>query len=375
MAVVGSMEVAGIYHDLGLILNLQKVKQKMKEAARTTKEMTVELARAAKGSSTLTKVMGLIGLGGFASLLSGMPRVNAELTQAKTWVSLIALEMDDNLAPAAGAVSDALEGVYEWFSGLTETQQSIIIWSGIVVGALTSIGVASVVMSEGLKGLTLTNLVAWFSSTASSIAAFVAGSLAAQVAIGVVIGLLGVLALDKAGVLDYISNLGEGFRTARENGETWAEVLTVLAGTVALVGDAILALLGIKGWDDFYADLKLVEETFDSLVDKIENFAKGAGASIWNAVVPSQYEIHATSGIAGYTGFHWLEAGEAIGNSVYETSSDSVNSGNTTVNNDNTQNITNYISGIQLSTGMSFEQFVKKLTLTQAESARWSNAK
>lgn len=391
MAIVGSMEVIGLFKDMGLFMALKKMQAQMKQSAHAAKEVSIEMVRGAKNASLLSKAMGLLGLGGFAALLTSMPRVNAELTQTKTWVELIGLEMDDNLAPATHAVNVALEGLYNWFTGLTETQQSIVVWAGIVTLALVSIGVAAGRLSLALKGLGLSGFITWLGNAAGGIAAFVAGSLAAQVAIGLLTGALGVLALDKIGVLDWVSGIGERFRTAYENGETWAEIIMLLVGNFALLGDAILALLGIKEWSAFHADLEKMDRILSSILGKVKDllgsawgnmtnaFSSGLGMLGFSTEVDTSslggYEVHDTGGMAGYTGFHWLKAGETINNT--QVSSFNQNSQAPSATGGDTYiTIENNFSGDNvLNNGMDFDDFVEKTSAIQAEKLAWRGSR
>lgn len=360
MAVVGSMEVIGLFRDMGLFINMKKIQAEMRSAASAVKETSTEMVRATRNAGLLGKVMGLVGIGGFAALLTTMPRVNAELGIAHTWMELIGLEMDDNLAPAAELLSGALEKVYLWFSGLTEGQQDIIIWAGIAAMGLMSIGAAAGMTGLALKGLGLSGVIGWLGTFAGKIGAAVAGSLALQVGIGLLVGFLGVLALDKAGVLDWISNLGEHFRERANDGDTLYQVLELMLLPLATIGELVLALLGIKGWDTFHANIRKAKDLIGELADKYLSLQKSMGTGVWNAIMPEKYEIHDTGGMAGYTGMHWLKAGETV-NTVGTGSG----GGGTTIQ------INNNFGDVSLQNGMDWDEFLDKSSQGQADKLAW----
>jgi len=327
--------------------------------------------RMSKQTKLLSGFLGMIGVGGFAALLMTMPRVGAQLEIIHMYLELIALIMDETLGPAMEWVADRFKDLYHWFKALDPKAQEVITWLTVIGGLLLGgLGISAILGKLG--GLSK----ALFKIGGSTGAGF-----AAAAGIGFLIGALAVLALDEVGALKYISDLGKKLReigdtagTTKEN--KWLplyDMIMLVFGGFALLGDVILWLVGLKEWKQVVIDADRIRDSFDRITQAIQNvvieFNKltGLKMSALNLSSPGMFLAgltqHAVGGFASYTGPHWVEAGEPIGMKGTEVSG---GPGGSTV-------INNIYDGATfvLQNGLDIDDFINMTSRKQAEKSAW----
>lgn len=356
---VGSMEVKGIFRDAGLMIALAKVKRDLMGIAHQAKTVTVDFVRLTAQSSKLQGVLGLIGGFSFFGLLATAPRTAAQLERIWLYVKLIFNVIDKHLSPAVKWLADQFENLYKWFKDLDPEWQKLISYGLATSAALSSVGIMAALTSVGigfLKGA-LAKLSLYITGTL--IPALI-GTAGLSVALGIVAGLFAVWTLDKAGVFDFVSKLGKGFRDAANDGDTWAVALRAMVGPFALVGDAILALIGAKSWTDFKRDLKTFIKDIDTLTKKWEAFWKVRGVTAGSQIGIRERGAEQVSAVAA------APLGHLAGTPTYT-------GGATTTSNNKETTINNEISGntFVMQNGMDVEEFMDSINKQQARTANW----
>lgn len=377
---IGSLFITGQFKDMGLMAAMRKARNELVAMGKDSQGVTNDMMRMTNRTKLLTGALGLIGIGGFASMVSMMPRVNAQLSLAKTYVQLIALELDDNFAPVVETANGLLETFVGWFQELPEPLQTIIgliaILAGSSIVALIA-GLASGILKfsalkagVGLLVTALSTLWGWIVAGVTYIATAVAGSTALTVAVLAIVAAILLLVADALGFFDWIDSLILRFQEARDEGSLWAAAITALLSPIGLLGDAIDLLLGRKSWDEFKGDIGDMIDDFVALKDAILDFA----SALLGVDIPS-WVSNATSWLTGnighdvgtanvtYTGWHWLQAGESV--NMRGTNNSGGSSGGTT-------NITNTFGDIVLNNGMDLEEFVSYISKSLASKTAWS---
>ena len=358
---VGSMEVKGIFRDAGLMIALARVKNDLSGIAHQAKTVTVDFVRLTEQSKKLQGVLGLIGGFSFFGLLASAPRTAAQLERIWLYVKLIFNVIDKNLAPAVKWLADQFENLYKWFKELDPEWQKLISFGLAAAAALSAVGLGAWAVGLGigfLKGA-LAKLAVYITGT---LIPALTGAAGLSVALGIIAGLFAVWALDKTGVFDFVSKLGKGFRDAADDGNTWAVALRAMVGPFALVGDAILALVGAKSWTDFKRDIKTFISDIDTLTKKWEAFWNVRGKTVSSSAT-SPFGVHQTQESAIPTA-----GGLAAPPTIIAGAG-----GTTTTSNNKETNITNEIKGntFVMQNGMDVDDFVDAINVQQARSANW----
>lgn len=379
---IGSLFITGQFKDMGLMAAMRKARNELVAMGKDSQGVTNDMMRMTNRTKLLTGALGLIGIGGFASMVSMMPRVNAQLSLAKTYIQLIALELDDNFAPVVEIVNGLLEAFVGWFQELPEPLQTTIgliaILAGSSIVALIA-GLASGILKfsalkagVGLLVTALSTLWGWIVAGVTYIATAVAGSTALTVAVLAIVAAILLLVADALGFFDWIDSLILRFQEARDEGSLWAAAITALLSPIGLLGDAIDLLLGRKSWDEFKGDIGDMIDDFVALKDAILDFA----SALLGVDIPS-WVSNATSWLTGnighdvgtanvtYTGWHWLEAGESVSMRGTNNSTSGGSSGGQT-------NITNKFGDVVISNGMDLEEFVEYISKSIASKTAWS---
>lgn len=379
---IGSLFITGQFKDMGLMAAMRKARNELVAMGKDSQGVTNDMMRMTNRTKLLTGALGLIGIGGFASMVSMMPRVNAQLSLAKTYVQLIALELDDNFAPVVEIVNGLLEAFVGWFQELPEPLQTIIgliaILAGSSIVALIA-GLASGILKfsalkagVGLLATALSTLWGWIVAGVTYIVTAVAGSTALTVAVLAIVAAILLLVADALGFFDWIDSLILRFQEARDEGSLWAAAITALLSPIGLLGDAIDLLLGRKSWDEFKGDIGDMIDDFVALKDAILDFA----SALLGVDIPS-WVSNATSWLTGnighdvgtanvtYTGWHWLEAGESVSMRGTNNSTSGGSSGGQT-------NITNKFGDVVISNGMDLDEFVEYISKSIASKTAWS---
>ena len=379
---IGSLFITGQFKDMGLMAAMRKARNELVAMGKDSQGVTNDMMRMTNRTKLLTGALGLIGIGGFASMVSMMPRVNAQLSLAKTYVQLIALELDDNFAPVVETANGLLETFVGWFQELPEPLQTIIgliaILAGSSIVALIA-GLASGILKfsalkagVGLLVTALSTLWGWIVAGVTYIVTAVAGSTALTVAVLAIVAAILLLVADALGFFDWIDSLIIRFQEARDEGSLWAAAITALLSPIGLLGDAIDLLLGRKSWDEFKGDIGDMIDDFVALKDAILDFA----SALLGVDIPS-WVSNATSWLTGnighdvgtanvtYTGWHWLEAGESVSMRGTNNSTSGGSSGGQT-------NITNKFGDVVISNGMDLDEFVEYISKSIASKTAWS---
>lgn len=379
---IGSLFITGQFKDMGLMAAMRKARNELVAMGKDSQGVTNDMMRMTNRTKLLTGALGLIGIGGFASMVSMMPRVNAQLSLAKTYIQLIALELDDNFAPVVEIVNGLLEAFVGWFQELPEPLQTTIgliaILAGSSIVALIA-GLASGILKfsalkagVGLLVTALSTLWGWIVAGVTYIATAVAGSTALTVAVLAIVAAILLLVADALGFFDWIDSLILRFQEARDEGSLWAAAITALLSPIGLLGDAIDLLLGRKSWDEFKGDIGDMIDDFVALKDAILDFA----SALLGVDIPS-WVSNATSWLTGnighdvgtanvtYTGWHWLEAGESVSMRGTNNSTSGGSSGGQT-------NITNKFGDVVISNGMDLDEFVEYISKSIASKTAWS---
>lgn len=379
---IGSLFITGQFKDMGLMAAMRKARNELVAMGKDSQGVTNDMMRMTNRTKLLTGALGLIGIGGFASMVSMMPRVNAQLSLAKTYIQLIALELDDNFAPVVEIVNGLLGAFVGWFQELPEPLQTIIgliaILAGSSIVALIA-GLASGILKfsalkagVGLLVTALSTLWGWIVAGVTYIATAVAGSTALTVAVLAIVAAILLLVADALGFFDWIDSLILRFQEARDEGSLWAAAITALLSPIGLLGDAIDLLLGRKSWDEFKGDIGDMIDDFVALKDAILDFA----SALLGVDIPS-WVSNATSWLTGnighdvgtanvtYTGWHWLEAGESVSMRGTNNSTSGGSSGGQT-------NITNKFGDVVISNGMDLDEFVEYISKSIASKTAWS---
>ena len=364
---VGSMQLVGGWTDAGLLAGLARAKQASEDAASSARNVGTEFERAQKSTNLLTKALGLISLGGLASLLLAAPRTSAQLERMKTYLSLIANIMDEHVSPAVRVLVDQIEKLYHWFKNLSKTEQAIVTWGVVATAALISVGLAAGILGASLKGLGLSGAIASLGKFASAALGSAAATSALAVAAGLLLGYLGILALDRIGFFEWISNLGAGFRQAVADGNALAMAIQLCLTPLALMGSALMSLAGLQSWGTFKQHVRESIDLLKKFIDTYSTFSSVMGflgapmTGGLSHVAMKVYQKHDVGGIASYTGLHYLKAGEVV----------STKSSSGSGEGDRIINIVNNFGDVLLQNGMDFEQFVEKISRTQAERVAW----
>jgi hypothetical protein len=217
---------------------LAGMNSKLKESTLAGKSATTEFMRM-KGT--------LIGLAAAAGLSAGVllgmltnavmqsPFLAAALEKLKNQFMLFGNAIAKHVAPILEKLVSLIKWLREKFEALPDPIQGgivkLIIFSGIILGMLGIIGTFILFLGAvktAFIALVGTGVLAKLGAILGSIWALVAASLALQIAIGIVVGILGVMALDRSGALQWVSDMGEGFRN-------WDSIIR----------DVIVSLLGI----------------------------------------------------------------------------------------------------------------------------------
>lgn len=362
---VGSMQILCVLRDQGAIAALSVVKNKVVEVGSMIKNTTVEMGRMSAATGLLSKMLGMIGIGGFVGLLMAAPRTSAEITKLMNHLRQIALVMDKYVAPVIGAVADVVGWMADKFKELPEPWQKTITYGLMVAGALGAIALAARLLGLG-------ELASWAWSAAAGFAAWAASLLGVSVPMLVVVGLVGALA---AYIFDWgarASGFYDWLDKCSASGSSFAGTLILVFTPLTLIADIINVALGKATWDRLIEDIdraKVAIENMGGVLSAVINmfslmpgmggsFSLGTDARNW---ILGNLESHATGGIAGYSGLHILEAGEQI---IPNGFSRGGGSGSII-------NITNNFGGVEVKNDMDLDTFAEENSKRQAQKLSW----
>lgn len=310
---VGSMAVLAVYKDGGLKSGLAGMKASVKDASNYVKSLQIDFKRMESITKKLATTAALMG----ASLLTALtaavltsPFLAGALLKIRTYMRLLGMEITKVLRPALEWLGDVIKRAYQWFKGLNPHTQKLISWFIILgsvvmtlVGGLVSLGATLKLLGFGKLLGWLVKTGKWFGLLFLKVAKF-----AGPLGLGLLLGALGVLVLDKLGVLNWFSKLGEKFRANGEKGGLFKQTIKALAETFGLLGTGIMTLLGLREWKQFQKDIDQWKRTLSTVVQKLRDIAglrqqgaqtddRGFGGSyaIGTAIIPADgmYRLHA----------------------------------------------------------------------------------
>jgi hypothetical protein len=199
----------------------------------------------------------------------------------------------------ADAFDDSSTGIQKWtgalligvpviagllvsLAGLAEillmiAKGSFVAWLGTAIKAVGAFATGTVLPA-------FATFAAWLSSTTLLITGLTVKALALSVGMGVIVGALGVVTLDKFGVLTWFADLGKKLR----NTEGWVGDLTAafekLLIPLAIVGDVMLGLTTSKTMHDVRVDI------WDRL--NMDDWALGSHATGATITQDGLYKLH-----------------------------------------------------------------------------------
>lgn len=256
-ATVSSMEFKGVYRDLGLMLNLAKLKAELTKLKGYTKSTGAEFLRMTNTTKLLGAAMGLIGAFGFAKLLMQAPRTAAALSLVWTYLELIANIMDKYVSPAVRWLASGIKWLYEKFKELDPALQGAVTW--LLILGFAAGGIVSAALTLGITWASVSSVLSWAVGVIGAVVAALTGPVGLAVALGIVLLILGYLALDKLGVIDWLDDLWVELDKLVYRGDALAAVFNLTTIPLRLLIDLIGILVGDKSWNDLLADLGSME--------------------------------------------------------------------------------------------------------------------
>jgi len=237
---VGSMLVTGKFNGSGMLSGISNVISKLKSTEVSSKSLNSELKRM-KG--TLVGIAAMAGLtaggllAGITAAVMQSPFLAAVLAKLKVEFRLLGDAIAKHVAPILEKFVKLVKWLREKFTALPESVQStiikIIVFGGIILGLLFILGgfiLSLGAVSAALGVLFPAGVVVTLTAFGAGIWSLVAGSLLLQAALGLLLGAIVVIAMDKSGLLDWISDVGEGFRN-------WDSIIR----------DIVVSILGLTG--------------------------------------------------------------------------------------------------------------------------------
>jgi hypothetical protein len=236
----------------------------------------------------------------------------------KTTFQLLGWEITKVLKPIFDWLANKLGDLYDWFTNLNPKTQEFVSWMAILgtIAATAALGILSFALA--LKGLGLIGILAaietfvgWIVAAGTAFLTSNVALVAAGLALGAISGFIAVMALDELGILDWIADLGAGFRDALDSGNLLADALNLIMTPLSIIGDLILVMVTDKTMEDFWKDMDKVADSARNMADALKSafgFDKPADFSM--SAVEGEY---ATGTLAvPSTGLYKLHAGEAV---------------------------------------------------------------
>ena len=366
MVEVGSMEVIGIYKDGGLITNLHLVESITKSLKTEYQRMTTIAVAAGEAIADIGKRM----LSSITNALTSSPYLIGALTKIKTFIMLLAWEISKVLRPVLDWLSEKVESLYRWFKDLSPEIKEATSWFIILAGAIMASAIAAKLLGVPLGFIK--DILVFVGEKFLALAGYLAGStvaiMALWVGLGLLVGMLGVLALDELGILDWISDLGKNFREARNDGNLLYDILTILATPLAILGDLFLVLVTDKTMENFWKDVDTITESLKDLWDALNVFNKPVGTWIRDRLPEIKFPE-----IMGAATGRFVESDMIIkahaGERIIPANSNSFDSGG------GETNIIVDFSGavIKLASGIDLEDFANTISRKIADKQAWTN--
>jgi hypothetical protein len=209
----------------------------------------------------------------------------AALEKLKNQFMLFGNAIAKHVAPILEKLVDIIKWLREKFEALPDPVQSVIvkgiILSGVILGLMGVIGTFILfvgMVKTALIGLGLGGVIAKLVALKAAILGSTAAGILLGIALGVIAGILGVMALDRSGALEWVSDMGEGFRN-------WdsiiRDVIVSCLELVALVGGAAIDISrGDWGFSTTKAWLKQTEEARGRVKGAVTgSYSYGQGSS------------------------------------------------------------------------------------------------
>lgn len=250
MVEVGSMSVKGVFDASKIYGGLSSIINKFKSTGMESKNLNVEFLRMKGSMLGMAAAAGVTG-GSLLAMLVKAVMTSPLLAGALAKLKIAFMLFGNTIAKYVAPIIENMVKLVNWLHGgfkklPTSVQSSIvkfIIYGGIILSILSTIGLLIVGLGM-VKGALIALGGAAILTKLGMITTAIAGSTAAMVllgsAAGIVLGILGVMAMDKLGILDWFSDLGEGFRTASGHAALFRDLLMVILGGFAVWGQATI---------------------------------------------------------------------------------------------------------------------------------------
>ena len=318
---VGSMLIRAKFDSGNIMAGIAKMNRRLRASALTAKGATTEFMRMKGTLIGLAAVAGLTAGSLLAMLTSAImesPFLAAALAKMKNEFMLFGNAIAKYVAPVLEKVVDLIRFLRQKFEALPDSIKSAIVnfvlFGAIIltaVGLISGLLIALAAIKTALITLVGAGALAKLATLLGAIWALIAASLVLQFAIGFVVGVLGVMALDRSGVLQWVSDMGEGFRN-------WDSILRDII--VSLLG--VMALLGgmaidISRGDFGFSTTKAWAEQWKGAVGRIVDPGSyeygGKSSTTSSAMSWDEYKNSKTTTIGNQSNIYNFEFPNVIG--------------------------------------------------------------
>ena len=254
---IGSMLIKAKFDGGNIISGLADMNSKLKGATLAGKSATTEFMRM-KGT--------LVGLAAAAGLSAGVllamltnavmqsPFLAAALAKLKNEFMLFGNAIAKHVAPILEKLVDLIRWLRQKFEALPDPVQSVIvkgiILSGVILGLIGVIGTFILfigAIKTALIGLGLSGVAAKFGALVTAISGSAAVTLLFAIALGLVAGGLGVLALDKLGIIKWFEDLGASIEFTDRK---LRDLLIAFSSVPGIAGAGIIDIVrGSSDWE------------------------------------------------------------------------------------------------------------------------------
>lgn len=266
---VGSMAVMGKFNVGGVLSGFKNIIGNMKQTGMESKNLNVSLKRMTGSMMAMSAAAGITGIALLGMLVKAVmtsPLLAGALAKLRVAFMLFGNTIAKHVKPIIEWFVKGVKWLHARFKALPDSVQSAIVKFVLIGGViLTLLPIVSLLITA--LGFVKTGLI---TIGVPAVITAIAGSTAAMVAfgaaVGVVAGLLGVYLLLKSGVLDFVANLGEGFRTATGSAAVLRDMLVVIVGYFGAIGMAAIDIAsGDFGLGRMKASLEVIKEAKNRL--------------------------------------------------------------------------------------------------------------
>lgn len=250
MVEVGSMSVTGRFDASKIYGALSSIISKFKATGMESKNLNTEFSRMKGSMLGMAAAAGVTGGALLAMLVKAVmtsPLLAGALAKLKIAFMLFGNTIAKYVAPIIENMVKFVNWLHAGFKKLPDSvQESIIkftIYGGIILSVLSAIGLLIVGLGM-VKGALIALGAGAFITKLGAITTAIVGSTAAMLllagAAGILVGIFGLMVLDHWGVLDWVSDLGERFRTTSGFAAMFRDILMMLVGGIGVFGMALI---------------------------------------------------------------------------------------------------------------------------------------